>query len=171
MSHSTRLFEYPLIFTSPPDLPFLKFWSFWNISKRYFDVFGRFSKLISLSVSAVACTWFFAVGSAFCLARKLSGEVWRGQNWCAKKVRKQYVSKKGRLPTFCGPQKLANIIFVMYLWHKLSYYGYKIMFASFWLNFKPKAGKHPPRAKCWQTYPPPNLGGSLATCFNGALRR
>ena len=33
-------------FVSPPDLPFLKFCNFWKISKRYFDVFGRFSKFI-----------------------------------------------------------------------------------------------------------------------------
>ena len=30
--------------SSPPDLPFLSFWKFGKISKRYFDVFGRFSK-------------------------------------------------------------------------------------------------------------------------------
>jgi hypothetical protein len=29
------------------------------------------------------------------------------------------------------------------------------------VEFKPKAGKRSPRAKCWQTYPPnKNLGGS-----------
>ena len=44
------------LYLSPPDLPFLKFWNFWKFSKRNFDVFGRFSKLIALSVSAVACT-------------------------------------------------------------------------------------------------------------------
>ena len=27
---------------SPPDLPLLIFWIFWNFSKSYFDVFGRF---------------------------------------------------------------------------------------------------------------------------------
>ena len=36
----------------PPDLPFFNFWKIW---KRYFDVFGRFSKLITFSVSAVGC--------------------------------------------------------------------------------------------------------------------
>ena len=41
---------------APPDLPFLNFCKFWKKSKMYFDVFGRFSKLIELSVSAVACT-------------------------------------------------------------------------------------------------------------------
>ena len=34
-------------------------------------------------------------------------------------------------------------------------------------EFQPKAGKRHPRAKCWQTYPPPNLGGSKmeSCCF------
>ena len=48
----------------PPDLPFLKMLKFWKISKRYRDVYERFSKLIAFSVSAVACARFFAVGSA-----------------------------------------------------------------------------------------------------------
>ena len=60
---------------SPPDLPFLNFGSFWKKTKRYFNVFGRFFKLIALSVSAVVCAWFFS-----------SKAVRRGQNWCAKKV-------------------------------------------------------------------------------------
>ena len=40
----------------PPRFAILNFWKFRKISKRYFDVFGRFSKLIALCVSAVACT-------------------------------------------------------------------------------------------------------------------
>ena len=42
--------------TSPPDLLFWMFWNFWKVSKRYFDVFGLFSRLIALPVSAVGCT-------------------------------------------------------------------------------------------------------------------
>ena len=52
---SIVLVLYDLEFLSPPDLPFLKVWTFWKYPKRYFDVFGRFSKLIQFSVSAVAC--------------------------------------------------------------------------------------------------------------------
>ena len=40
---------------SHPDLQFLTFWNFWKTSKMYFDVFGRFNKLIAFFVSAVAC--------------------------------------------------------------------------------------------------------------------
>ena len=39
----------------PPDLPFWVFWKFLKTPKMYFDVFGRFSKLISISISAVGC--------------------------------------------------------------------------------------------------------------------
>ena len=41
---------------SPPDLPFQIFRNVWKFSKRYFDVFGLFSKLIAFPLSAVACT-------------------------------------------------------------------------------------------------------------------
>ena len=40
---------------NPPDLTFWDFWKVWKISKRYFEVFGCFSKLIIFFVSAVAC--------------------------------------------------------------------------------------------------------------------
>ena len=53
-SHHVSHKGFPAIFLSPPDLPFLNFCKFGKNSKRYFDVFGRFDKLIALSVSAVA---------------------------------------------------------------------------------------------------------------------
>ena len=57
ISESVRIFLYKyIIFHRPPNLPFLNFCNFWKISKRYFNVFGRFSQLISISVSAVACS-------------------------------------------------------------------------------------------------------------------
>ena len=38
-----ELQRYGYCFHSPPDLPFLNYYYFWKISKRNFDVFGRFS--------------------------------------------------------------------------------------------------------------------------------
>ena len=59
------IYIYVLYIIRAPEI--CHFWSFGIFgkkSKRYFDDFGRFSKLISISISAVACAWFFAVGSA-----------------------------------------------------------------------------------------------------------
>ena len=65
-SHQNRCIGRPRLhwFRSPPRFAIFEFLKSLEKSKRYFDVFWRFSKLISISVSAVRCNWFFAVGSA-----------------------------------------------------------------------------------------------------------
>ena len=63
----------------------------------------------------------------------------------------KYVSKKRRLPTSCTPQNLQTSSFLYILIQN----GRLQLLAE----FQPKAGKRTPRAKCWHTYPTPNLGG------------
>ena len=52
-------------------------------------------------------------------AQRLSGEVRRGQNWCAKETETCF-SKKVCLSTWCGSQNSQTYPLVMYCWHKLS---------------------------------------------------
>jgi hypothetical protein len=145
-------------FQSPPDLPFLNFWNFWKFPKRYFDAFGRFSKLISISVSAVGCSWFFSCRQCYFLAQKLSGET---KTDVQKKVRIKYVSKKGRLPTFCGPQKLANVILFMYFWYIILYFAYKRTYASFLLTLNQKLADVPPGKNVGKDTPQKKTGGLI----------
>ena len=46
----------------------------WSLSKKYFDVFGLFSKLRACNVSEVARGVFVDVGNSTLLAQELSGE-------------------------------------------------------------------------------------------------
>ena len=128
------------------------FWNFGNFGKRYFEVFGLFSKLISISVSAVACTWFLAVGSASFLAQKVSREA-------KTDVIFFFMSLKRDVCQHFAAIKAGKHNSFYEFWYKILYFAYKRTFASFWLNFNQKLANIPPRQNVGKHTPPPNLGG------------
>ena len=71
----------------------------------------------------------------------------------SKTRQKGYVSKKERLPTFCGPQNWQTSSFLHIFDTNYCIFNTKGTFDSFWLNSS-VTGKRSPRTKCWQTYPP-----------------
>ena len=74
--------------------------------------FECFSQLIAFSISAVASSCFVAVGSAIFFAQKMSGEVQGDPNGCVTKTSSTNTfAKKGRLPTFGGPENWQTSLF------------------------------------------------------------
>ena len=71
------------------------------------------------------------------------------------KNRKKYVFKKGCLPTFSGPQKLANIILFIYFWYKTCVFCIQKDVCQLWLNFSQKLANVPPGQDVGKHTPPP----------------
>ena len=77
-----------------------------------------------------------------------------------KSILKNTFAKKGRLPTFCGPQNWQTSSFPYTFETNYCIFGTKGTFASFGLSFSPKLANVPP-GKNVGTRTPPNLGGSF----------
>ena len=113
--------------------------------------FGSFRKVIAFSVSAVASGWFFGVfRSVFSSEAVRRGP---GRPKLMSDIYFIYVSKKGRLPTFCSPQNCKRHPFYIF-GYNLLYLCTKGTFANYGFDFWPKAGKRSPQPKMLANVPP-----------------